>query len=554
MSKNLAAAKKYLEMGYSVIPVKPDKKPAIKWQPFQKRKATEKELASWFKTADTQVGIVTGEISGLTVVDIDSEPGKEVIEELVGDTFLTPIASTPRGGQHLYLQYVPEAVNRANVILGVDIRSDGGHVLAPPSQGANGTGYAWLEGLNPLQVSPAAAPARLHARIINNKDTSNNANTFSSRERSKPEADEAQGFKGRQEASPGFISFAEPGRDQTLFHLAWHLVKGNMPEASVRKYLDFFAANCSPPFPPKEKEAKVESALKRANEQNIDVAKEVFELVEASTGIIEASWVFKELHLASKRQRRLVQQALRRLADKGELLERVENARAGTYRRIDDELIKMSLKKGKSTQLPVKWPLELETLFCSLPKSIIVIAGDPDAGKTCFLLNFVRLNQHNHKIHYFNSEMGNDEMIGRLEKFDEPLSAWNFEPYERSANFADVIKPNDINICDYMEISENFYQVAGMLKRIHDKLKNGICIVALQKKRGQELGRGAEFGLEKPRLYLSLSGEYPGQRAKITKAENWQDPNVNPNGLQRKFKIIAGARIRPVTGWERSAE
>ena len=71
-------------------------------------------------------------------------------------------------------------------------------------------------------------------------------------------------------------------------------------------------------------------------------------------------------------------------------------------------------------------------------------------------------------------------------------------------------------------------------------MKNGIAIVALQKKRGVELGRGAEFSLEKPRLYLSMeNGEI-----KIVKAKNWRRKDVNPNGMVSKFKIVNGCDFR----------
>jgi len=58
---------------------------------------------------------------------------------------------------------------------------------------------------------------------------------------------------------------------------------------------------------------------------------------------------------------------------------------------------------------------------------------------------------------------------------------WNFTAEERSSNFADVIRPNCINIIDYMELSGDFYMVAEYLRQLHDKLDGGIAIVALQK-------------------------------------------------------------------------
>lgn len=65
----------------------------------------------------------------------------------------------------------------------------------------------------------------------------------------------------------------------------------------------------------------------------------------------------------------------------------------------------------------------------------------------------------------------------------------------------------------------------GRVRAIHDKLRNGICIVALQKKKGRELGRGAEFSLEKPRLYLSRWN--PGA-SRLLNAKTGRIPNEIP--------------------------
>jgi hypothetical protein len=102
-----------------------------------------------------------------------------------------------------------------------------------------------------------------------------------------------------------------------------------------------------------------------------------------------------------------------------------------------------------------------------------------------------------------------------------------------------VIKPDAINIIDFLEVHDEFWKVGGMLKEIYDKLNNGIAIVAIQKDKKKDYGRGATMGLEKPRLYLTLN---PGQ-AKIEKAKNWADPLKNPNGLMLDFKLHQGCEF-----------
>jgi archaellum biogenesis ATPase FlaH len=130
-------AKKYISKGISVIPVGLDKKPLIEWKEYQTRLATDEELQKWF-SGTANIGIVTGKISGISVVDIDPRHGGSA-------KGLPPtlMAKTQGGGWHLYYHYLPGLPNKANVRPGIDIRSDGGYVIAPPSKGQDGE-YEWV--------------------------------------------------------------------------------------------------------------------------------------------------------------------------------------------------------------------------------------------------------------------------------------------------------------------------------------------------------------------------------------------------------------------------
>ena len=107
-----------------------------------------------------------------------------------------------------------------------------------------------------------------------------------------------------------------------------------------------------------------------------------------------------------------------------------------------------------------------------------------------------------------------------------------------------------MNIIDYLEIPDQFWLVGGKLKEIYDKLDNGIATIALQKKFGQKLGRGAEFGLEKPRLYVTLEANPPeGNIAEVVKCKNHARSDMNPNYMQCVFKVIQGVEIRQMSSW-----
>ena len=120
--------------GFSIFPVGKDKKPLIPWQEYQTRHATEEEVHAWFKKFPyANIGIATGKISGITVVDIDTYKENHVGLASFPKTLTV---ETGNKGYHLYYNYHPGLTISAEAypdLPGVDIRSDGGYVVAPPS-------------------------------------------------------------------------------------------------------------------------------------------------------------------------------------------------------------------------------------------------------------------------------------------------------------------------------------------------------------------------------------------------------------------------------------
>ena len=101
--------------------------------------------------------------------------------------------------------------------------------------------------------------------------------------------------------------------------------------------------------------------------------------------------------------------------------------------------------------------------------------------------------------------MGDVELRERLEQFEGMgIEVWNFKAIDRSADFADGIVPNCLNIVDYLELTEDLWAVNTHLTAITKKQGNGLSIVALQKKEGAKWGRGQELSAEKSKLYLSI--------------------------------------------------
>lgn len=127
-------AEKYLDAGLSVFPCGRDdgKKPLVKWGRLQSKLISSKGLDSWLrKHSMANIGIVTGQLSNLTIVDSD-DPSMNVnaLFQIYGETPL--VVQTPSGGYHLYYSHNGERSSQ-NPDMKIDIRGQGGFVVAPPS-------------------------------------------------------------------------------------------------------------------------------------------------------------------------------------------------------------------------------------------------------------------------------------------------------------------------------------------------------------------------------------------------------------------------------------
>ena len=95
-----------------------------------------------------------------------------------------------------------------------------------------------------------------------------------------------------------------------------------------------------------------------------------------------------------------------------------------------------------------------------------------------------------------------------------------------------------MNVIDYLEIHEDFYRLGARIKEIYDRIKKGSAVIAIQKNRNTDLGRGGIATLEKPRLYLAMKPH----ELTIVKGKNWAS-QANPNGLSNEFRLLNGPRF-----------
>lgn len=135
----------------------------------------------WAANPANNVAIRCGAESGLVVLDVDGDEGMESLRKIeaeFGELPETTLVITPRGGSHYYFQHpgFPVANTAGWPAIAIDIRGDGGYVVAPPSENGNGRAYvaehiaglapmpAWLIEKIQQRAKQAMAPNRLHAR------------------------------------------------------------------------------------------------------------------------------------------------------------------------------------------------------------------------------------------------------------------------------------------------------------------------------------------------------------------------------------------------------
>lgn len=272
------------KMGFSIIPVGLDKTPLVKWTEFQSRRPTVEEVITWWlKWPNANIGLITGQINDLTVIDCDSQEAIKTVEDLLPQGIQFPSASTPRGGKHFFFRHAPELHSRNSVVAKLDMKSKGGFVIVPPSRGEKRR-YAWNDGadLRTLMTRP-----RMPAALLQYLKDGKNRNGEPMGPAASLRLDKATA------GPPGPIT--EGTRDDKLFHLAIRLFRGRESYESVQQYVVTAGNGCSPPVSEREALAKVESAWKYHVEKNPQ-SENAIRFVEAKLSDVEEEpidWLWK---------------------------------------------------------------------------------------------------------------------------------------------------------------------------------------------------------------------------------------------------------------------
>jgi hypothetical protein len=250
--QNKSYALSYAAQGFPVFPCKIDKKPYTT-HGFKDATADINTIMAWWdQWPDASIGIPT---AGYTVLDVDPKNGgdKTLAEwtEKHGALPVTPTARTGSGGLHYWFK--GSARCSVNKKAGLDIRSDGGYVVVPPSLHPSGNRYEWI---NDLRTPMAEAPAWLiEALLVPAKkkvETFHHSDPFMF-----TWGDETHDLA----TDPG----ADEGeRNATLCRLVGvHIDRGDS-KASVMAMAKMWARRCRPTYPEAEAERTVNNLYTKA--------------------------------------------------------------------------------------------------------------------------------------------------------------------------------------------------------------------------------------------------------------------------------------------------
>jgi Bifunctional DNA primase/polymerase, N-terminal/Primase C terminal 1 (PriCT-1) len=222
------------ERGLRVFPCRPrDKRPATA-NGLKDATTEPSTIETWWRhEPDLNVAIATGAASRLFVIDVDgldAEVGLRKLEAEHGALSPTVEVITARG-RHVYLQWpdCPVRNSASKIAPGIDVRGEGGYVLAPPSVHPSGRCYAWSVDCH---SAIADAPEWLLAKI--SASTNGNGHEVT------PPAEWRDLVKG----------VAEGARDCTVTKLAGYLLRRRIdPFVALELLRSWNSTRCAPPLP-----------------------------------------------------------------------------------------------------------------------------------------------------------------------------------------------------------------------------------------------------------------------------------------------------------------
>lgn len=298
----------------------------------------------WAQWPDANLGIVTGEASGIIVLDVDPRHnGRESLGELMqehGELPESVEARTGSDGMHIFFRYPGIKIGNSAGKLGegLDIRGDGGYVVAVPSLHACGERYRW--DADPGRFTPIAMPPWMIGKLLGKPKASPSASTPSA-------GDTCRHWLGKAlaESTTG-------KRNESGFKLACQLRDAGVTQSDAERTLIDYAARVpqgAEPYTEREAVASVRSAYAAAPRKPAEN---------------------QSPHVAS----RVMRQAAQAMA-------------AGEAGPADELRVQLDgICDGRIFNVPFSFQGLTRLTQALLPGTITNLVGDPGVGKTYLIL------------------------------------------------------------------------------------------------------------------------------------------------------------------------
>ena len=231
--------------GLAVFPLNPKEKYPIYNGGFKLATTDPKQIGKWWRRNPTaNIGIATGQISGgVFAIDLDVDDNKGINgyetlrdwERDHGELPETASTITGRGGYHLLYKTDRPVKTRANIMPGVDVRGDGGYIVAPGSIHPNGNYYEWEQPIDEYGITEMDDV--VYEFLASGK------------------TEQAESFTVPDKIAPG-------ERNQTLYKMACSLQAKSFSDDAIKAMVETENQNrCDPPLDQEELDKILSSAL-----------------------------------------------------------------------------------------------------------------------------------------------------------------------------------------------------------------------------------------------------------------------------------------------------
>jgi hypothetical protein len=436
----------YQQQGFDLVPISPNSKVPIEKEWPTKNHKDSREWERWLDEG-LNIGVKTGAISNITVIDFDTKEIPANIKALLKD--YTGLVQETRKGFHYFFKYEPELAKTHIDEYKIDVENDGGQVVLFPSV-TDDSKRKFLEMKDvPVMPAPLRDFLKKYAKVY------------------------------KKEEEPVKVDLAAIGtitagnRNQFLFSFGSTIRREmNIQQTGyVLNLVNQFC--CKPSLPFRELETIVRSVEKYKSNDQSELTTKIFNYLK-----MVGDATSRDIKEVIGEKKELIDKALAYLVKEGFIIKH----RAGST------LLYSATKKAD-------WKEEFPAMDCTVPFKVpyfydaamfnwgdlILLGSKSKFGKTTISMNMVKsFVDQGFKPYYISLETGSRFFkTARQLGIKEGDFVWDFQPDPTKVE----LEKNAITIIDWLMI-EDKAQTDSILKYFVEQLfkTNGFLIIFMQLK------------------------------------------------------------------------